>query len=204
MIPTEFSIHSSDHVWKDEKSKSLSYFCNSSTVLCSVQTINELKEISAKNNNTNARICLQTSPQASLQNMILLAKTGVYYQPHMHEYKSESYHVIEGGLAYFEFDETGSILDVIELAVGDILRVGKRTTHVTLPICDPTVFHETAVGPFNPETNMTIPEWVPAPEDKEKVAALMSRLISAIPTCLGNTSAINKVLKKYNLQTIED
>jgi len=196
---SDFSILSPEFVWRDEKSKSLSYFSKLPTVFCSTKIVGESKEISAPNENANARICLHSSPDDSLQNMVLIARMGIYNQPHKHEHKTESYHIIEGGLAYFEFDLVGNIIEIQELAVGDILRVGKNITHVTLPLVDPSVFHETAIGPFDPQLNMVVPEWVPEKGDKERTDAFLKKLITAIPSCQNNTSVMNAMLSSYNL-----
>src|SRR5689334_9781804 len=56
------------------------------------------------------RICLHSSPKAALHEMLIVHQQSAYVRPHKHLNKSESFHVIEGELDVFIFDDNGQVI----------------------------------------------------------------------------------------------
>lgn len=171
------SIRFSDSklAWFDEKAKSLSYFCKELPVCVSQKTIRELKKIGLKK---NARFCLHSSPQSDFHEMLILEHQGKYYRPHKHAKKGESYHVIEGRLGVFVFDESGNVTDAKLLTShGNFMyRIGGNMYHAILPLSKTVIYHESKLGPFAGENDSIYPDWAPDGENTQETAQFTQKL----------------------------
>ncbi len=103
-----------------------------------------------------ARICLHAGPQAPGQDMIVVLRKGGQARPHRHETREETYHLVEGRLRLRLFDDAGKDAGTIDLGgpgtgLPLFFRMPAKTWHVTEPVTDLAVFHESRPGPFDPK-----------------------------------------------------
>lgn len=173
---------SSGDVIQDKNAKSLSYYFTKDVVRIDRHIVDQLVEESARNGNCNARICLHTSPTDNFHEMIILQRKGRYYRPHKHLTKGESYHVIEGAMATFVFDEGGSVVDACSLdAHGNfIYPVGANMYHTVMPLSDLVIYHESKPGPFFRDQDSVYPAWAPDGRNEEEVFRYEKRLLQTL------------------------
>jgi cupin fold WbuC family metalloprotein len=167
------SLIDKKNVVEDKKAKSLSFFCQVSPVLIDENIISELKEVSRLNNNTTVRVCIHTSPDAEQHDMIILIKKSTYCPPHKHIHCGETYHMIEGEMGVFSFDDNGNVYDSAFLKKSNLYRVAKGGYHAVLPISDYVIFHESRKGPFLGDKDSAFPDWSPEKEDIDEVKAFI-------------------------------
>tara|TARA_B100000795_G_C22572093_1_gene350492 strand:+ start:136 stop:705 length:570 start_codon:yes stop_codon:yes gene_type:complete len=164
------SLIDQQNVLEDKKAKSLSFFCKNSQVLINDVIINELKEVSRLHNNANCRVCLHNSPESLHHDMIILETKDSYLRPHKHIYSSgETFHVIEGEMGVFTFDDKGNVSDSPLLQKGDVYRVPKKVYHALFPISEYVIYHENKVGPFLGQKDNIYADWSPEKDDLDGV-----------------------------------
>ena len=136
-----------------------------------------LEQLKEESRGGNIRICLHDRPESDFHEMIILERRGKYYRPHKH-LNGESYHIMEGRLGVFIYDEAGTIVDQTELSPGKnlIYRVGKHMLHSILPLSDLVIYHESKLGPFATEGASLFPDWAPPEEQTEAVQKFQAGL----------------------------
>lgn len=171
-----------ESVWVDKGAKSIAYFCKKKPVKVDKKLIKELKEIAASVGNKNIRLCLHESPDALSHDMIILERKGKYYRPHKHLTKGESFHIIEGLLAVFIFDESGVAIDscILEPEGNFIYRVGVNMYHAVMPLSDLVIYHESKPGPFLGDRDSIYPSWSPVGNNPQEVADYTDRLLKIL------------------------
>jgi cupin fold WbuC family metalloprotein len=122
-----------------------------------------------------ARLCLHLNPDAAIQEMILVLCDDVLFQPHRHQNKTESFHIIEGELDLVIFDEAGVPMRIIRMgpvASGKVFcyRLNASLYHALLPRTPFVIFHETTTGPFTKGDAQFAP-W--APENSDDLRAFL-------------------------------
>ncbi|MBI1916538.1 MAG: cupin fold metalloprotein, WbuC family [Planctomycetes bacterium] len=169
-------------VWIDDGPWSRGYFCKRAPVRIDGALVAELKAEAARLGDRNVRLCLHDSPDAAFHEMVIVERRGKYYRPHKHLRKGESYHVIEGEMGAFVFDEYGRILDASRLsAEGNFLyRVGANMYHAVMPLTDLVVYHEAKPGPFLREGDSVYPPWAPDGSDSEAAIRYTAELLRAL------------------------
>ena len=128
-----------------------------------------LKEQAAKNERKRVRLCTHPGDADLLHEMLIIHARNTYVPPHKHINKSESFHIIEGSLSVFIFDENGTVVETIsmgEAKSGRVFyyRLSESLYHSVLPESEFVVFHEVTNGPFNRQ-DMIIAPWAPADDD---------------------------------------
>jgi cupin fold WbuC family metalloprotein len=176
MDNTNFNLHrisliDKKNVVEDKKAKSISFFCKIHPVLINEKIINELKEVSKLHNNANVRVCLHTSPDSEQHDMIILGRKEAYCRPHKHTHVGETFHMIEGEMGVFSFDDDGNVYDSVFLQRSDVYRVAKGSYHAVLPISDYVIFHENRKGPFLGDNDSIFPDWSPEKDDLDEIKA---------------------------------
>ncbi len=168
-------------VWRDERAKSVSFFCRKKPVRVGPELIAELKRL-ADRSRQNVRVCLHESPDSRFHEMVILEHGGRYYRPHKHREKGESFHIIEGALAVFVFDEQGTMQDSCLLEPGGamIYRLGDEMYHAVLPVTDRVIYHESKLGPFLGEGDSLWAPWAPDGSDSGEVQAFRDKLLAAV------------------------
>lgn len=129
-----------------------------------------LKDRAKENTRKRVRLCSHPDADDLLHEMIIVHAQHAYVPPHRHLNKSESFHVIEGQLSVFLFNDDGHIIDVISM--GDVgsgkvffYRLSSSLYHSVLPESEFVVFHEVTNGPFAPKDMMIAP-WAPKANDE--------------------------------------
>lgn len=133
-----------------------------------------LKRQAAANARHRARICAHRSNEDSLHEMLIAIASDSYVHPHKHVRKTESFHVVEGAADVVMLDDSGTVVDVIEL--GDIstgrnfyYRLSDSVFHTIIVHGDFLVVHEVTNGPFVKEETVLAPF---APSEQQRDAAL--------------------------------
>lgn len=154
---------------RDDKSKAISYYCVDKAVLINQELIDSLCIESAYWGRRNIRICMHRAPTDNHHEMIILEREGHYFPPHRHFSKGETLHIIEGELGVIGFDSVGNITFSTVLGRdGDMIaHFAPDQWHLTIPINDPVIYHESKPGPFLGDDDRAFAFWAPRREDKE-------------------------------------
>ncbi|MFA5905564.1 MAG: WbuC family cupin fold metalloprotein [Desulfobacula sp.] len=126
----------------------------------------------------NARISLHTSPENALHNMIIMQLKGTYNRPHKHVLKAEAYHLIHGEQKVIIFDNEGGIRESCRMSARGrfIYRFEKNLFHMSIPLSDIVVFHESKTGPFIRQGDSVYPNWAPETDEPDKINRFMKSL----------------------------
>ena len=129
------------------------------------EELQELKKESLKLKDKSVRICLHNSPDDDLHEMLIVHKKDDYVKPHKHLNKSESFHIVEGEMDVFIFNDSGEITQ--KIGMGDYnsgkpfcYRLSSFKYHTVLPKTKFVVFHEVTNGPFRREETIW-GDWAP-------------------------------------------
>lgn len=159
----------STSVWQDRTAKSCSYFCRKEPVRIDQELLVKLKALAGQQGSQNVRLCLHDRPQAAFHEMIILEHSGKFYRPHKHPRKGESYHIIEGAMGVFIFNERGDVGDtcVLNPQSSMVYRVGTNMYHAVMPLSEFVIYHESKLGPFIRESDCLYPAWAPDGTDQQ-------------------------------------
>jgi cupin fold WbuC family metalloprotein len=149
--------------------------------LINPELINELIKRASSAPRRRSNFNLHPVPEDPVQRLLVAAKVGTYFRPHMHETKWECALVIQGTFDLFLFDGTGTITGKVRLGKsGDALgfEIPARAWHGWMPVEDDGVFFEVKQGPYDPVSGTTFASWAP-PEGDATVTAFLARLRSA-------------------------
>lgn len=176
--------HLDDREWFrfDPSGRTPAFFALRDPVPVDAAMVESLKEI-ARRDETDVRICLHESPDASYHDMVVVQRRGLYMRPHRHHTKGETWHVVEGEMAAFVFDQDGNVVDAQRLSADGIFlyRIGERKFHSLVPLSEVIVYHEGKLGPFVPESDTVAAPWAPAHEDVEAARAYTEALVRLLP-----------------------
>ncbi len=140
-----------------------------------------LKRQAQTNARKRARICAHKTNDDALHEMVIVISASSYIHPHKHIGKSESFHIVEGEVDVAVFDDTGTVVDVIQLgAIGSgrmfYYRLAESTFHTLVIHSEFLVVHEVTNGPFNRDRTVLAP-FAP-PEDHAGQARNYMRRVS--------------------------
>lgn len=129
-----------------------------------------LKAQAEINKRKRVRLCAHKKNDDLLHEMIIVHFQNTYVPPHKHINKSESFHVIEGALTVFLFDDEGKVSNTIKMGeVGServfFYRLSSSLYHSILLESKIVVFHEVTNGPFD-KRDMVIAPWAPLESDE--------------------------------------
>ena len=158
------------------------YVTDGDVTLVTAEDIATLKNSAAGNERKKARLCAHGDVSDRLHEMLIVHVGGAYVPPHKHPGKSESFHIIEGRLKVFLFDNDGNRIQTVqmgELASGETFfyRLSSETYHSVLPESEYVVFHEVTNGPFD-RNDMVIAPWAPPDDDTEAQARFILSLLA--------------------------
>ena len=165
---------------EDKSAKTVAFFCKERPVRIDAATVAELKAVAAVRGGANVRICLHEGPEAEHHDMIILEHQGKYYRPHKHIEKGETFHIIEGEMGIFAFDEGGAVTDCCTLGPGDVYRIAVGMYHTLLPRTEQVIYHENKPGPFLGDGDSIYPDWAPDGSDTAAVAAYTDALAARL------------------------
>lgn len=168
------SIHDPETVWKDPSAKTIGFFSRRQQVALSLDSVNELRRM-AEDAQDNVRLSLHGGPDSAFHEMIIVQYWDKYSRPKRHITKAKSFHIIEGRMAVFIFDEKGTVLDACLLDGRNrfIYRVAAGLYHTNIAVTDYMIHHESTLGPFMGDADR---EYAPfAPPHTEREAYLRYR-----------------------------
>lgn len=182
--PSSVILSDSNCVWQDKGAKSISFFCIKKPVKVDKKLILELKVVARSAGDKNVRLCLHEGPDSPFHNMIILEYPGKYYPPHKHLTKGETFHIIEGRMAVFTFNEDGSVIDngILDDKENLIYRIGINMYHAVMPLSCPVIYHESKTGPFISNKDSIFPVWAPPAEILGEVSAFQQKLTELLET----------------------
>ena len=178
-----FDLNNPDLFWVDDGTRSIAYFCKNRPIFVDHRLIGDLKEVAnSQGNNKNVRLCLHESPDDAFHEMIILERKQGYYRPHKHSSKGESYHIIEGRMAAFVFDEDGMVTESYLLDDNNpsIYRIDKNIFHSIMPLTEWVIYHEAKPGPFLGEGDSIFAKWAPDGTDESKCKEYSAELRKSI------------------------
>lgn len=129
------------------------------------------------------RLCLHHTTEDQVQEMVIVAPKGTYFRPHRHPAgKSESYHVVEGTMGVFFFDDAGKVTKRIDMGAAGtgqtyLYRLSSRLWHIPVPTSDFVVYHEVYCGPFTTD-DVEFAPFSPPEEAKSDVVAFLAKLLA--------------------------
>jgi cupin fold WbuC family metalloprotein len=143
-----------------------------------------LKGRAASNSRRRVRLCVHPDSEDRLHEMLIVHAQAAYVPPHKHSNKSESFHIIEGLLTVFLFDDDGAVVRVIpmgEMSSGRAFyyRLSASTYHTVWPESEFVIFHEVTNGPFDRKETIAAP-WAPAEDDLQSQKTFVRGLLSEI------------------------
>lgn len=160
------SLHDSETCWRDEKARSIGYFAKSGVVRVDSDMVTQIKKM-AFETGENVRLSMHTTPDAEFHDMIVFQHRDRYYRPKKHLNKPMSFHMMEGEMAIFVFDDEGNIIDVSVLDGQEniVYRVAAGLYHTDLPLTEYVVHHECTMGPFVGDSDREFAPWSPDGSD---------------------------------------
>ena len=111
-------------------------FNQSDIVEVTSATVEELKAKAKAAPRGRYRLCLHRSTADQVQEMVIVAPRGTYFRPHRHPAgKTESYHVVEGSMTVFFFNDAGDVIRRIDMAAHGagktyLYRLSNRIWHI--------------------------------------------------------------------------
>jgi cupin fold WbuC family metalloprotein len=178
MTTSTLILTDSERVRVDAGGRSIGLFCRRLPARVDEKLLGELKDFAARHPAKNVRLCLHEGPEAPFHDMIILERRGAFHPPHRHHLKGETWHIIEGVLGCFSFDQDGRVGDSLRLgADGNLIyRVALEDYHTAIPLTDLVIYHESKPGPFLGAEDSLVPPWAPDSADPEAVARYLDWL----------------------------
>ena len=137
-----------------------------------ISKIKKLADISKKK---RSRVIIHLDRNSKVNEMLICLKKDSYIQPHIHPTcKTESYHVIEGEMSVYIFNQKGKVSKIVNMGdykKGSIFyyRMNKGTFHMPVATSKYCIYHEVFAGPFKKKRDVKYSEWSPDENDKLNV-----------------------------------
>ncbi|WP_394191936.1 WbuC family cupin fold metalloprotein [Pseudoalteromonas atlantica] len=154
-------------------------------IYLSSQHLCELKQLAKTSEIGRFRFCLHKDHTASIQEMIICLHGDNYFAPHRHPAGVvESYHMIQGEMDIYTFDDKGLIvgctrLSALDLETMDSTFFHKVTTpvyHTVVPRSQFVLYHEVLTGPWLPDHTNQIAPFAPESSDQKAVRQFIEGL----------------------------
>ena len=141
--------------------------------------ISTLKNKAIQSKEKRYRFCLHHSNEHLTQEMIIVFHIDTILIPHRHPIgRSESYHIIEGTMNQYFFDDNANVVKAIRLGEKEdnkkfYYRLSSHTWHLPVPTSEFVVYHETITGPFINDDDIEYPTWKEKFNSREKINELL-------------------------------
>jgi len=151
------------------------------------KTIEHLIKCAVESPRKRYRLCLHHSPDLLVNEMVIVGNRDTYIHPHRHpKGKDESYYVIQGEMTVFIFDDSGKVVQRIEMGEHDsgktfLYRLSSNLWHLPIPLTEWVVYHEVFTGPFQKERDVEYASWAPSETDPVAVVEYMKKLLKTRP-----------------------
>jgi cupin fold WbuC family metalloprotein len=145
------------------------YQCRDRLVYLRRSDIDRLKADVPLTRRKRIRILMHPGTDHALHEMLVVYTKATYVRPNLHVGKDESLHILEGEADFVFFDESGKLIEVVELSATDpgkdfFIRVPQGVFHTVIMRSEMLVIHEATPGPFNPAETLWAP-WAPVDSD---------------------------------------
>ena len=143
--------------------------------------INDLKNKALKSSSKRYRLCMHHSNNDPTHEMLIVFYKAGFMPPHRHPLgKSESYHVVQGSMTVYFFDNNGKVKKCIDLEESHdkndkpfLYRLSSNEWHMPVPTSEWLVYHETFTGPFDKDYDVEFPDWAPKEENDLEIKFFM-------------------------------
>jgi glucose-6-phosphate isomerase len=146
------------------------------------EIIDDLKRRALASPRKRSRLCMHRTPAELTHEMLIVFHKDTYMPPHRHPAgKSESYHIVDGSMTVFLFDDAGRVIRSIEMEKTGrgkpfLYRLSASIWHMPVPTSEWVVYHETYSGPFEKNRDVEFPSWAPKEHDREQVNKFLDSL----------------------------
>ncbi len=141
----------------------------------------DLKQRALASPRRRARVCLHRTTDHPTQEMLIVFHRESFMPPHRHpQGKSESYHLVEGSMRVFLFDDDGRMLRSLALEAGKdfLYRLSAPLWHMPVPTSEWLVYHEVYSGPFIKTEDVEFAPWAPPEPSPAAAAGYVARLLA--------------------------
>ena len=141
-----------------------------------------LKKEAFKSKQKRFRYCLHHSNDHLTHEMIIVFHIDTILIPHRHPIgRSESYHLIEGAMNVYFFNDNGDVINAIKLEEQSknkffLYRLSSHSWHLPVPTTEFMIYHETLTGPFLDESDIEYPNWKNKYDTKQKIDSLIKNV----------------------------
>lgn len=149
------------------------------------EIINDLKQKALMSPRKRSRLCMHHTTNHLTQEMLIVFHGDSYMPPHRHPYgKSESYHVVEGTMMVYLFDDAGRMIQNFEMEKAGgrktfLCRLSDNVWHMPVPTSEWLVYHEIYTGPFEKELDVEFAPWAPPETDLESASRYVKGLLTS-------------------------
>ena len=171
-----------EDVRRDNAARTPGFFCLNSPVSINHNLLIDLKQFSDAGGE-DVRLSLHKEPKAAIHDMIILQRrSNGYRRPHCHSLKGETWHLLEGKMGVFVFDNDGGLTDSCLMEPGGyfLYRLEPHQYHTAIPLSDFVIYHESKLGPFLGDADSLYPTWAPDNSDPVSAAAYQDKLINLL------------------------
>ena len=123
------------------------YYCTNDKYINDA-SIEFLLEAASEDELPLARLCLHPNHESHLMSMLLVVKNFYTYPPHKHDWKDESYTIVEGSARFECMNSKGEVETSVELVEGQTILNNMKEYHRLEPNSKILAFIETTTGPF--------------------------------------------------------
>ncbi len=161
------SIFDDTTCWRDPNAKSIGFFAAGLVSSVDQSLLAELKDMAIQSGE-NVRLSLHENKDAAFHEMIIVQHRDRFHPPKKHSQKAKSFHVMEGEMAVFSFEDDGKVSNALALDGQNsfIFRAEKNVYHADFPITELVVHHESTLGPFLGDSDSEYPNWAPLLDDQ--------------------------------------
>jgi len=179
---SQISLSDRGQVDINREGKSPAFYCKQMPVVVTAKVIEELKAAIPGLESQVIRLCLHENPAADFHSMIIAQAAGKYFLPHKHPGKGETWHIIDGEMMAFVFDDDGNVVDSCHLdpKTNFLYRVGISMYHTIVCLTDVVVYHESKPGPFIAGSDTILAPWGPNEMDADSVAEYFNKLVESV------------------------
>lgn len=165
----------------DPGARSISYFTRNGMALFDRRLAADLL-LAARTSGQNARLSLHADPNDLLHEMVIVQHASAYNRPKKHPDRPKSWHMIDGSMAIFAFDDEGRIIDEVVLDAADsvLYRLPAGIFHTNIPISDQVIHHETILGPFKGDGDRVYAPFAPDGSDPEAARLYTKTLLARL------------------------
>ena len=188
LVTSMISLLEGKNCRRDPDARSLSFYATQSVLHVRAKLLDELKACGLLVRK-NTRLCLHSSPDDPLHEMIIVQFWENFFPPKRHPTKAKSFHVLEGELGVFVFADDGNVIDAARLKPKDSIayRVGAGLYHADIPLTDYSIHIETTTGPFVGERDRILAPWAPALDDALAREQFRSRMLQMLKSSSSTT-----------------